>query len=123
MSKQKTMALLHEALSAAQSDADELVERLARIYRDEENPESMERVVALGFLACAHALRETSLIEEIAVREELQELGRLIDEVLAELRRTELAVRRRQPVSRRATTRSLEADLRPPRKADPPEPT
>jgi hypothetical protein len=115
MSKDKTMALLHEALSAAQSDTEDLVERLARVYRDEENPESMERVVALGFLACARAVREASLLEEIAVREELQDLGRLIDEVLVEIRRTEQAVRG-QRGSRRSADRSLETDLRPPRR-------
>jgi hypothetical protein len=116
--KEKTMALLQEALSLAQTDADDLVERLTRIYRDEEEPASTEQVAALGFLACARALREATLVQEIAIREEIQDLGRLVDEVLVELRRTEQMVRS-QVTRRQRRARSLEADLRPPRSGDP----
>jgi hypothetical protein len=117
MAKEKTMALLQEALSLAHTDADDLVERLGRIYRDEEKPESTEQVVALGFLACARALREATLVQEIAIREEIQDLGRLVDQVLVELRRTEQTVR--SQMTRRQRARSLEEDLRPPRSRDP----
>jgi hypothetical protein len=112
MPKEKTMALLYEALSLAYTDTDDLVERLGRIYRDEEKPESTEQVVALGFLTFARAVREASLVQEVAIREELQDLGRLIDQVLVELRRTEQTVRG-QLTKRKQQTRSLESDLRP----------
>jgi hypothetical protein len=112
MPKEKTMTLLHEALSSAHTATDDLVERLGRIYRDEEKPESTEQVVALGFLTCARALRQASLVQEVAIREEIQDLGRLIDQVLVELRRTEQTVRN-QLAPRKQQTRSLESDLRP----------
>jgi hypothetical protein len=99
------LRVLHEALSDSRSDVDELVERLIRIYRGEEGLERSEQVIALGFLACARALHESSLMQEIAVREELQELDRLVGDILESVRRTERALE----VERRARLRERDA--------------
>ena len=72
--RDKILTLLHEALTTTRADAEQFEQRLISLYRDEERPESTEQVVALGFLACTKALREASLMQEIAIREELQEL-------------------------------------------------
>jgi hypothetical protein len=119
MPKDKTMSLLQEALTLAQRDADALIGRLTQIYRDEEKPQSTEQVIALGFLTCARALREASLMEEIAVREEIQDLGKLIEQVLVELRRTEETVRT-QAAQRRPARATLEADLHPSKRSQRP---
>ena len=114
--RERILAILHEALGQTRSESDELVQRLTSIYRDEEQPESSEQVVALGFLACARALREASLIQEIAIREEIQELDRLITEVLTEVKRTEKTVRGQTRQGRRRGG-SLVSDLSPARPA------
>ncbi len=113
------LALLHEALTSTTAEADELVARLGSIYRGDEEPASREQVVALGFLACARALREASLLQEIAIREEVQELGRVLHEVLHELRRTEETVRS-QAGLRGRRDRSLTGDLSPTRRTGEP---
>jgi hypothetical protein len=116
--KTKILTALHEAFAQTRTDADLLVERLLSIYRQEEHPQSTDQVVALGFLTCVRALREASLIEEIAIREEIQELSKLIAEVLTEVRRTEDVVRRQYEQQRRRG-RSLAGDLSPSRATDP----
>jgi hypothetical protein len=101
--RDKILALLHEALAQTRGEGEQVEQRLLAICRDEEHPQSTEQVVALGFLACARALREASLVQEIAVREEIQELHALIERVLTEVTRTEQTVReqlRRQPRAR-----------------------
>lgn len=94
------LRVLHEALADTRSDLDGLIERLIEIYRGEENLERADQLIALGFLVCARALRESSLMEEVAVREELQELDRHVREILESVRRTERALElaeRRRP--------------------------
>jgi hypothetical protein len=98
------LRLLHEGLSGTRSDVDALIGRLVAIYRGQESMEGTEQVIALGFLVCAHALREASLMQEVAVREELQELHRLTGSILESLERTEQALEqeRRWRLHRRA---------------------
>ena len=92
MPQDTILRVLHEALAESRSDADALTERLIAICRGTERLEQSEQVIALGFLVCARALRESSLMQEIAVREELQELHKLVGEILESVRRTERAV-------------------------------
>jgi len=120
--KTKILSTLRAALVEAHVDVDGLVERLASIYRDENLPKSSEQVIALGFLACARALREASLMQELAIREEIQDLERLITEVLTEIRRTEEVVREQlELLSRvqRRRERALPDDLSPSRASNP----
>ena len=112
MPREKILSLLYEALSQTRVEGEQVEHRLLAICRDEEQPESTELVVALGFLACARALREASLVQEIAVREEIQELQGLIARVLAEVTRTEETVRGQLELRRRHR-RTLEEDLSP----------
>jgi hypothetical protein len=115
--RDKILTLLHEALTTTRADAEQFEQRLISLYRDEERPESTEQVVALGFLACTKALREASLMQEIAIREELQELHGLIAKVLTELTLTRQTVSEQAPQPKRSI-RSLKADLSPSRRTD-----
>jgi hypothetical protein len=110
------LRVLHDALGDTHSDVDELIERLVRVCRGKESPERSEQVIALGFLVCARALRESSLMQEIAVREEVQELHRLISEILESVRRTERALEFEPRARRRRREASLVEDLAPEQK-------
>jgi hypothetical protein len=113
------LRVLHEALADSRSDLDVLIERLIGVYRGKESLERTEQVIALGFLVCARALRESSLMEEIAVREELHELHRLAGDILEAVHRTERAVElEREALRRRRGPRELVEDLRPADKRD-----
>ena len=91
MPRDRILQVLHEALAKNRSDADALIDRLINVYRGEDAPERGEQVIALGFLVCARALRESSLAQEIAIREELQDLQRIVGDVLETLHRTQTA--------------------------------
>ena len=110
--RDKILTLLHEALKQTRVDAEQFEQHLISIYRDEERPESTEQVVALGFLTCTRALREASLMQEIAIREEIQELHGLIAKVLAEVTLTQQAVSSQLERPKR----SLKDDLSPSRR-------
>ena len=112
MPRGRILALLHEALAQSRDHGEQAERRLLAICRDEEQIESTEQVVALGFLACARALREASLVQEIAIREEIQELHGLIAQVLAEVTRTEQTLRR-QLERRPQRKRTMAEDLSP----------
>jgi len=99
--RETILRVLHEGLSDTRSDVDGLIERLITVYRGKEALDGNEQVIALGFLVCAHALREASLMQEIAVREEIQELHRLASSILRSLERTERAL----DIERRARAR------------------
>lgn len=114
--RETILQVLHEALGQTRSDVDEVVDGLLSAYRSEEQMETAERVVALGFLACVKALREASLMQEIAIREEIQDLHRLVESVLSAIERTEQVVRsERELLSRRREggRQSLLGDLSP----------
>jgi hypothetical protein len=89
MPRETILRVLHEALTDNRSSLDELVERLIEIERGKKSVERTEQVIALGFLVCARALRESSLMQEIAVREELQDLHHLVEDILVSVRHTE----------------------------------
>ncbi len=93
MPRETILQVLHEALGQTRSDVDDVVDRLLSVYRSQEQLETAERVVALGFLACVKALHEASLMQEIAIREEIQDLRRLVESVLSAIERTEQVVR------------------------------
>ena len=119
------LTLLHEALAGTREDVEELLRRLTSVYREGEQPYASEQAVALGFLACAKALREASLMQEIAIREEIQELHKLVADVLGAIERTEEAVRdsRDLLLRRRAEhRRGLPDELAPSRRSRDPEP-
>jgi hypothetical protein len=107
------LVILQEALSETRSELDELVDRLVAVYRGKESLEGTEQVVALGFLACARALREASLMQEIAVREELQELHRLASDILEGLGRIEGALEAQPRLRTRRLPEGLVEDLSP----------
>ena len=115
MPRETILRVLHEALSDTRCELDALIERLIGVYRGTEDLERTDHVVALGFLVCARAMRESSLMQEVAVREELQELDRLVREILESLRHTQRALdldlERRGKLRRR--DRGLVEDLRP----------
>jgi len=69
--------------------------------------------VALGFLACGRALREASLMQEIAVREEVQELHRLAASILEALGRIERTLEAEPRVRTRRSREGLLEDLSP----------
>jgi hypothetical protein len=101
----KLLEVLHEALARTGQDVDLLVQRLTAISAAEEHAETTEEVVALGFLACVKALRETSLLQEVAIREEIQQIHDLGEELLGELdaiRRAESLLRRKRRAFRSA---------------------
>jgi hypothetical protein len=113
------LRVLHEALAESRADVDGLIERLIRVYRGNESLERSEQVIALGFLVCARALRESSLMEEIAVREELHELHRLTSEILEAVRQTERALDlERETRAQRRKAPNLVEDLTPTEKRD-----
>jgi hypothetical protein len=112
MPREKILTLLHEALSDTRAEGEQVELRLLAICRDEQQTESTEQVVALGFLACARALREASLVQEIAVREEIQELQGLIAHVLTEVTRMQETVRGQVELQQRRR-RTLADDLSP----------
>jgi hypothetical protein len=107
------LRLLHEGLCETRSELDEFVDRLVAIYRGKESVQGTEQVVALGFLACARALREASLTQEIAVREELQELHRLATGILEGVVRIEGSLDAQPGVRARRGRESLVEDLSP----------
>jgi hypothetical protein len=107
------LRLLHEGLCETRSELDEFVDRLVAIYRGKESVQGTEQVVALGFLACARALREASLTQEIAVREELQELHRLATDILEGLGRIEGSLEAQPGARARRVRASLVEDLAP----------
>ena len=86
--------VLHQALARTGEDLDLLVQRLTSISGGEEQASTLDEVVALGFLACVKALRETSLLQEVAIREEIQQIHDLGDDVVKAIQRTEASVRR-----------------------------
>jgi hypothetical protein len=95
------LTLLHDSLSHTGSDVDGLIRRLEAVHRgataEEEGALSSlttEQLIALGFLACVKAIRESGLAGEIAVREEIQQIHDLGMEMRAALARTEAIVRR-----------------------------
>ena len=115
MPQETILRVLHQALSDTRSDVDGLVERLISVYRGKESLDGSEQVIALGFLVCARALRESSLMQEVAVREELQELHRLVGDILGSVRRTERALELEPRARARQRQGSdLIGDLRPP---------
>jgi hypothetical protein len=95
------LTLLHDSLSHAGADVDALMERLETVSRgataekaSEGHPQlTNEQLIALGFLACVKAIRESGLMAEIAVREEIQQINDLSAEMRAALARTEAIVR------------------------------
>lgn len=103
------LTLLHESLSHAGADVEALIRRLEAVYRrastdaaSADPPLTSEQLIALGFLACVKAIRESGLMGEIAVREEIQQISDLGTEMRAALARTEAIVR---------SNRDLIADL------------
>jgi hypothetical protein len=86
--------VLHQALARTGQDLDLLVQRLTSISGGEEQASTLDEVVALGFLACVKALRETSLLQEVAIREEIQQIHDLGADVVNAIQRTEARVRR-----------------------------
>jgi hypothetical protein len=71
---------------------DALAERLAHAADEPEADGDLGGTVALGFLACVKALRESGLMLEVAIREEIQEIHALAAEVRGALERTEETV-------------------------------
>jgi hypothetical protein len=106
------LTLLHDSLSNAGADVDALIRRLETVHRGttlEEtgadfSPLTTEQLIALGFLACVEAIRESGLMSEIAVREEIQQIHDLGTEMRAALARTNANVK-----SNRALIDDLEA--------------
>jgi hypothetical protein len=92
MPQTKLLELLHETLARTGEDMEALVCRLSAIAAGDEDPGTAE-VVALGFIACVKALRESTLMQEVAIREEIQELHTLGDDLLQAIRRTEAVIR------------------------------
>jgi hypothetical protein len=94
------LTLLHDAFAQAGSDVEALVGRLETVYRgariddvdEDARPLTTEQLIALGFLACVKAIRESGLMAEIAVREEIQQIHDLGTELRAALARTETIV-------------------------------
>ena len=113
MPRETILRLLHEALADNRSSVDELIDHLVGVYRGRENLERTDQVIALGFPVCARALRESSLMQEIAVREELQDLHRIVEDILESVRRTEhtLELDPRARLRRREEHRDLAEDL------------
>jgi hypothetical protein len=117
MPQETILRVLHEALADTRSDVDGLVERLIRVYRGKETLDGSDQVIALGFLVCARALRESSLMQEVAVREELQELHRLVGDILESVQHTERALEVEPWARARQRQRTdLIDDLTPPKK-------
>jgi hypothetical protein len=95
------LTLLHDSLSHAGADVEALIRRLDAVYGTarvedvgEDPPRvASEQLIALGFLACVKAIRESGLMSEIAVREEIQQIHELGTEMRAALARTEAVVR------------------------------
>lgn len=85
----KLLALLHEAIANNGKDLDLLVGRLTGVAQAESDAETTEQVVALGFLACVKALRDTSLMQEVAIREEIQQIQELHDDLVKSLKETQ----------------------------------
>jgi hypothetical protein len=104
------LTLLHDSLSHAGADVEMLIQRLETAHRGttaEEKGEHLsllttEQLIALGFLACVKAIRESGLMGEIAVREEIQQIHDLAAEMRAAFARTEAIVK---------SNRELLADL------------
>lgn len=114
MPRETILRVLHEGLSETRSDVDGLSERLIGIFRGKQTDLETEQVIALGFLVCAHALREASLMQEIAVREEIQELHELASLILDALERTERALElERRARARRKVPDELLEELAP----------
>ena len=114
MPRETILGVLHEALADTRTDVDELIERLIGVYRGTKGPEGTDQVMALGFLVCARALRESSLMQEIAVREEIQELHRLAGDILESVRHTEETLDLGPRARRRLReTQTLAEDLAP----------
>jgi hypothetical protein len=96
------LGVLHEALTRTGQDLDVLVDRLTAISRGDEQAGGIDEVVALGFLACVKAVRETSLLHEVAIREEIQQIHELGETVVTAIERSDGSVRgsrRRAPLS------------------------
>ena len=110
MPRETILEVLQAGLAETRSDLDQLTDRLVAVYRGDDSLRA-EQVVALGLLACGRALRESSLMQEIAVREELQELHRLATSILEGLGRIEVSLEA-QPRPRR-TRGALVEDLTP----------
>lgn len=121
MPQETILRVLHAALADTRTDLDGLIERLIAVYRGNESLERTEQAIALGFLVCARALRESSLMQEVAVREELQNLDRLVEEILESVRHTERALEldAAQRRRRRRTPAPLADDLMPTADAQP----
>ena len=100
MPQGEILTLLHDAFAQAGSDVEALVGRLETVYRgarvddvdEDARPLTTEQLIALGFLACVKAIRESGLMAEIAVREEIQQIHDLGTELRAALARTETIV-------------------------------
>ena len=101
MPQGEILTLLHDAFAQAGSDVEALVGRLETVYRgariddvdEDARPLTTEQLIALGFLACVKAIRESGLMAEIAVREEIQQIHDLGTELRAAVARTETIVR------------------------------
>jgi hypothetical protein len=82
VSQSDLLTLLHDSLSSAGADVDVLIGRLETVHRGttveetgaDYSPLTTEQLIALGFLACVKAIRESGLMSEIAVREEIQQI-------------------------------------------------
>jgi hypothetical protein len=100
VSQSDLLTLLHDSLSNAGADVDALIGRLETVHRGttvEEtadlSPLTTEQLIALGFLACVKAIRESGLMTEIAVREEIQQIHDLGTEMRAALAQTDANVK------------------------------
>ena len=111
MPRETILEVLQAGLAETRSDLDQLTDRLVAVYRGDDSLQA-EQVVALGLLACGRALRESSLMQEIAVREELQELHRLAAGILETLGRVEKSLDV-DPRARRRARETLVEDLAP----------